>query len=234
MNTPWPTAQLIRIKKGLGLRGPVKNMLAVRDPEHKTYHGTAFTLSPLRESDVVDEWEDMVAVPAVQLEQLEEAFHGKDLPALQLVALNAVLEHLRNEKPGYIEQAVKTANSIGWRGDIRDYTPTERLALLIENAAQVLPSATRKTSLYTITHICDAWARVIIPGTEILYNIGDKHGKTPAPAATASEHYRNLALRIGVVAGRVRASGEHLVDALTATAESAVVWIANDLEADDQ
>lgn len=150
------------------------------------------------------------------------------------MTLNAVLEHLRNEKSSYIEQAVKTANSIGRRGDIRDYTPTERLALLIENAAQALPSATRKTSLYTIAHICDAWARVIIPGTEILHNIGDKHGKTPAPAATDSEHYRNLVSRIGVVADRVRASGEHLVDALTTTAEIAIVWLANDLEADDQ
>lgn len=29
MNPQWLTAQLIRIKKGLRLRGPVKNMLAV-------------------------------------------------------------------------------------------------------------------------------------------------------------------------------------------------------------
>jgi len=234
MNTPWPTARLINIKKGSECGTPIENMLAVRDPEYKCYYGTAFTLSPLCEDDIVDEWENMVAVPAVQLEQLEEAFRDKDLPSLQVMTLNAVLEHLREEKPSYIAQAVKTAHNIGWRGDIRDYTPVERLSLLLENVPQALPSATRKTALYTIAHICDAWARTIAPGTEILHNIGDKHSKTLAPAASTSEHYRTLVSRIGIVADRVHASKTHLVDALTATAEGAIVWIANDLEADDQ
>lgn len=234
MNTSWPTAKLIRIKKGSDCGTSIENMLAVRDPEYKSYHGAAFTLFPSCESDIMGEWEDMVAIPVAQLKQLEEAFHSKDLPALQLTALNAILEHLREEKPSYIEQAVKAVSSIGWRGDIRDYVPVERLTLLLENVPQTLPPATRKTSLYTTAHICDAWARTIAPGTEILHNISDKHNKTLAVAASTSEHYRILVSNIGIVADRVHASKTHLVDALTATAEGAIVWIANDLEEDDQ
>lgn len=111
----WPTATLIRIIRGEEGAYPIRNTLATRDGYIVASGSRAGnSISRDYETDSIDEWEEVTAVPTAALEEFKEAWKGfgmYDADGSQRVAdaITSILSHLPADKPSPIDTVVKYA-----------------------------------------------------------------------------------------------------------------------------
>lgn len=99
--TAWPDKPFIRIIRGTEYGEPIQGSLAIREEPESRYllvSGPRVnnSVDPVcTRTDAIDEWEEVVPVPAADLERLRDEFRGSTLSERPLSALLQVTSHVK-------------------------------------------------------------------------------------------------------------------------------------------
>lgn len=155
--TNWPTAPLIRIKRGLKIEDDIVDEVAIQGAQgnYLTRNHVLYSTGVYNE---INEWEEITPVPTAALKRLQDAFRGIDVIESLEPPLLEVLSHLPASKPNPIDRAVTRVKDIKGAPMVdAGSTQEERLSLLLDALASV-QGATRKTAPLTmVTRICADW-----------------------------------------------------------------------------
>lgn len=162
--TNWPTAPLIRIKRGLKIQEEIRDELAIRNT-NGSYMTQKHTLYSTGAYNVIDEWEEVTAIPTAALEEFKEAWKGfgmYDPDDSQRVtdAITSILSYLPADKPSALDRAVTRVKDIGGPMIDAETLPADRLSLLLDALASVQSARNKTSPLAMVARICFDWANV--------------------------------------------------------------------------
>lgn len=169
--TAWPDKPFIRIIRGTEYDEPIDGSLAVRE---ESGGGRYLLISGPRVSssvdpvctrtDAIDEWEEVVPVPAADLKRLRDEFRGAALPKRRLSALLQVTSHVTPPSELPLDQAVsKVEEALSGSRTLSDTSSEEYLALLLEAISDFQglergpESLEKRRGLARIVRLCVEW-----------------------------------------------------------------------------
>lgn len=238
--TNWPDKSLIRIKRGLKIQEEIRDELAIRNT-NGNYVTQKHALYSTGVDNVIDEWEEVTAVPTAALEEFKAAWKGfgmYDPDDSQRVtdAITTILSYLPADKPSPLDRAVTRVKDADGRFLHPSHTPHERLAILLDEIASVLDKRTRKDSLYVVTRLCVEWASDVQPAMDALKRAaqmaeGEEQVWHPE---SDEERYRGMAICAGQVSAGMGDTDTGLREALCLTAGRALAWSAQIIEEEDK
>lgn len=168
--TAWPDKSIIRIIRGTEYDEPIHGSLAIREESGGRYllisgPRVSNSVDPAcARTDAIDEWEEVVPVPAADLKRLRNEFRGAPLPERRLSALLKVTSCLAPEAASPLNQAVSAVEeALSGSMTSPDTSSEEYLALLLEalSSFQELergPASLEKTrALSRIVRLCVEW-----------------------------------------------------------------------------
>lgn len=137
--TAWPDKPFIRIIRGTEYDEPIDGSLAVREESgggrYLLISGphVSSSVDPVcTRTDAIDEWEEVVPVPAADLKRLRDEFRGAVLPKRRLNALLQVTSHVTPPSELPLDQAVfQVETLLSSSMTLSDTSSEEYLALLL-------------------------------------------------------------------------------------------------------
>lgn len=160
--TSWPTAPLIRIKRGFKIEDDIVDEVAIQGAQgnYMTRNHVLYSTGAYNE---INEWEEITPVPTLKLKHLQDMFRGVNLHFKQFAAIQEVLSCLHADKPNALDRAVTRVKDAGAPMVDAETLPADRLSLLLDALASV-QSATRKiVPLTVVARICVDWANLEDP-----------------------------------------------------------------------
>ena len=173
--TAWPDKKLIRIIRGTEYEEPIHDSLAIRrEPE-----GMYFLISGPRvnnlvdpvctKTDSIDEWEEVIPVPAADLKRLRDEFRGSTLSERRLSALLKVTSSLKFSAQYPLGRAVARVEALlEGPKTLLDTSSEVYLSLLLGSLATFQgvehgPRPQAEQVLATIVRICVQWVAEVAP-----------------------------------------------------------------------
>lgn len=136
--TAWPDKPFIRIIRGTEDGEPIQGSLAIREESEGRYllvSGPRVnnSVDPVcTRTDAIDEWEEVVPVPAADLERLRDEFGGSTLSERRLSALLQVTSHVKPPAESPLDRAVDLVETLlSGSMTLSDTSCEEYLALLL-------------------------------------------------------------------------------------------------------
>ena len=166
----WPDKPLIRIIRGREYGEPIGGSLAVREDPGGGYFLVSGpraknTVDPVcTRTDSIDEWEEVVPVPAADLERLRDEFRGSTLSERRLSALLQVTSHVKPPAASPLDRAVyRVETSLSESMTLSDTSSEEYVALLLRAISdfqdlEMDPASLEKEQvLARIVRLCVEW-----------------------------------------------------------------------------
>lgn len=200
--TAWPDKPFIRIIRGREYGEPIDGSLAIREGSGGRYllvSGPRVTRSvdPIcTRIDAIDEWEEVVPVPAADLKRLRDEFRGAVLSERLLSALLHVTSHVTPPARSPLDQAVsKVEEALSGSMTVSDTSSEEYLALLLgaisdfQDLERGPASLEKERALARIVRLCVEWIAEIgsprspdvgIKASEVLAEVGARAESDPA------------------------------------------------------
>ena len=226
----WPTAPLIRIKKGRTFDGTeIENSLALRGHNGDYRVAERWLLRSI--GDRIDEWEEIAPVPTVALKRLQDAFRGIYVIESLEPPLLEVLSYLSANKPSALDRAVTRVKEAEVETfHFAEFASEGRLALLLGDLATLQASTHKVSTLTSIVRVCVDWADLIAPGADALSEVKARAESDPDWGGFAI-----LASLAGdVAAGIDDGMSDGPMKCLLTIAQYALAWSAKIIEEEDK
>lgn len=173
--TSWPDKPFIRIIRGTEYDEPIHGSLAIRKESRGTYllvSGPRVNKSVdpgCTRTDAIDEWEEVVPVPAADLKSLRDEFRGAVLSERRLSALLQVTSHVTPPTESPLDKAVSQVKTLLSSSiTLSDTSSEEYLALLMgaisdfQGLESGPESLEKGRSLARIVRLCVKWVAEIV------------------------------------------------------------------------
>lgn len=177
--TAWPDKPFIRIIQGTEYGEPIHGSLAIREESKGRYllisgPRVSNSVDPAcTRTDAIDEWEEVVPVPAADLKRLRDEFRGAFLSERHLSALLRVTSHVTPPAKSPLDQAVSQVETLlSSSMTLSDTSSEEYLALLLgaisdfHGLERGPASLEKERALARIVRLCVEWiAETASPGS---------------------------------------------------------------------
>ena len=233
----WPDKPLIRIIRGEEDFHPIRNTLATRDGDSYIVASgsrAGNSISRDYETDSIDEWEEVTAVPTAALKRLRDE-RGRETSLHNLrAAIDDVLESLPADKPSALDRAVTRVKDIAGAPMVDAETlPAERLSLLMDALASVQSAARKTAPLTMVARICADWVQADKEEVVAVEQMRSRARSMPEVIGSDPARFLVLAGIVGETAsmlgdGHPSVSGE-LINAGT----YALAWAAQTIEEEE-
>lgn len=166
----WPDKPFIRIIRGTEYGEPIHGSLAMREESEDRYllvSGPRVNSSvdpACTRTDAIDEWEEVVPVPAADLKRLRDEFRGAVLSERRLSALLHVTSHVTPPAKTPLDQAVSQVETLlSSSMTLSDTSSEEYLVLLLgaisdfQGLERGPASLEKERALASIVRFCVEW-----------------------------------------------------------------------------
>lgn len=234
----WPDKTLIRIKRGLKIQEEIRDELAIRNT-NGNYVTQKHALYSTGVDNVIDDWEEVTAVPTAALEEFKAAWKGfgmYDPDDSQRVndAITTILSYLPADKPSALDQAVTRAKDMGGPFFHAETIPAERLSIILDALVSIQGTTRKAVPLAMIARISADWIQADNPEKEALEQMRRRAASIPAVVGSDDSRFLVLAGYIGDAANMLSEARLDVSGQLANAGTYALAWAAQIIEEEDK